>query len=98
MERLNIDRMGLKISIGACDKRELQKNITHVSGKSTEKHHSKKQWKPENRGEPRTREQADCYLSRIRKIKPLGFPPLGPSICDRPFCLQTRGLLETLSH
>lgn len=74
MERLNIDRMGLKISIGAQDKcGKPQKNITHVSGKSTEKHHSKAM-EARNRGEPRTREQADCYLSRIRKIKPWASP------------------------
>lgn len=42
MERLNIDRMGLKNSIGAQDKvRKPQKSIPHESGKSTEQHHSK---------------------------------------------------------
>ena len=64
MERLNIDRMRLKNGTGAQDKCSMpQKNITHESGKSTEKHHSKAM-EARNRREPRTREQADCYLSR----------------------------------
>lgn len=73
MERLNIDRMGLKNGTGAQDKCRMPKILLMKVGR-VQKSTTQKRWKPET-GESQGPESRQIATSvEIRKIKPWTCP------------------------